>query len=45
MPREERAWRQCVRALWVYPFIGLLWLLEGSWHAKRHAKNHPETGT
>lgn len=28
----------------VYPFLFLLKLIEGNWHAKRHAKNHPERG-
>lgn len=36
--------RAFLRACWVYPFIGVLWVLEGSWHARRYATRHPEKG-
>lgn len=36
--------REFLRKLWVYPVIGILWIIEGSWRAKRYAKLHPEKG-
>lgn len=33
------------RDVWVIPVLYLGWFISGAWHAKRHAKKHPEKGT